>query len=73
LRRKVQGELGWPIFAVAPSRGFVFLISRSDADELGRVGASVVKEFNAAEYPISTEVWEVTDVGVKAIGAFPTD
>lgn len=73
LRSKVEGELGWPIYAVAPSRGFVFLISKSDADELGRVGASVVKEFKAAEYPISTEVWEVSDAGIEAIGAFPTD
>lgn len=73
LRSKVESELGWPIFAVAPSRGFVFLISKSDADELGRVGASVVKEFKAAEYPISTEVWEVSDAGIEAIGAFPTD
>lgn len=71
LRSKVEGDLGWPIYAVAPSRGFVFLISKSDADELGRVGASVVKEFKAAEYPISTEVWEVGDAGIKAIGAFP--
>ncbi len=73
LRSKIEGELGWPIYAVAPSRGFVFLISKSDADELGRVGASVVKEFKAAEYPISTEVWEVSETGIEAIGAFPTD
>ena len=73
LRSKVEAELGWPIYAVAPSRGFVFLISQSDANELGRVGASVVKEFKTAEYPISTEVWEVSDAGIEAIGAFPAD
>ena len=73
LRSKVESELGWPIYAVAPSRGFVFLISKSDADNLGRVGASVITEFKAAEYPISTEVWEVSDTGIAAIGAFPTD
>lgn len=73
LRDKVEGEIGWPIYAVAPSRGFVFLISQSDADELGRVGPSVVKEFKSAEYPISTEVWEVSDAGIEAIGIFPVD
>ena len=73
LRAKVEAELGWPIYAVAPSRGFVFLISKSDADELGRVGSTVVKEFKSAEYPISTEVWEVGDDGIVAIGAFPPD
>ncbi len=71
LRRQVEEKLGWPIFAVAPSRDFVFLIGKPDADELGRVGASVVKEFRTAEYPLSTEVWEVSDSGIEVIGAFP--
>ncbi len=73
LRSKVEDKLGWPIYAVAPSRGFVYLISKSDADQLGRVGAAVVKEFKSAEYPISTEVWEIGDNGIKAIGSFPVD
>lgn len=68
LRQKV--EVGWPIYAVAPSRGFVFLISKSGNDQLGRVEASVIKEFASAEYPISTEVWEMGDAGCKAIGVF---
>jgi len=73
LRSKIEDILGWPIYAVAPSRGFVFLVSKSDADQLGRVGASVIKEFKSAEYPISTEVWEISDTGIEAIGSFPTD
>lgn len=72
LKQRVNAQLGWPIFAVAPSRGFVFLLSKADADELGRLGATVVDEFNTAEYPLSTEVWEIDDSGIHAIGAFPT-
>jgi len=28
-------------------------------------------EFNSTEYPISTEVWEINDNGIEAVGAFP--
>lgn len=73
LRGKVEAKLGWPIYAVVPSRSFVFLISRADARELGRVGPAVVKEFTTAEYPISTEVWEVGDSSIEAVGAFPVE
>ena len=73
LRAKVEPDLGWPVYAVAPSRGFVFLIAESDADQLERVGPSVIKEFETAGYPISTEVWEVSDAGIDAIGVFPTE
>ncbi len=73
LRDKVEDELGWPVYAVAPDRGFVYLLSRDDADQLGRIGAVVVREYLEAPYPISTEVWEVSDEGIKAIGAFPTE
>ena len=70
LRQKVEPELGWPIYAVAPSRGFVYLIGESDADQIGRLGGSVLEEFGTAEYPISAEVWQIGDAGIKAIGTF---
>lgn len=73
LRNKVEDTIGWPIYAVAPSRGFVYLIGKSDVDELGRVGGVVVKEFQSAEYPISTEIWEISENGIKTIGAFLTE
>jgi hypothetical protein len=68
LRSKVEDVLGWPILAVAPSRGFVFLIGKADADRVGRLARAVVEEFESAEYPISMEVWEVSDAGIDAIG-----
>ncbi len=71
LRAKVEAQLGWPVYAVAPDRGFVYLLSQEDADALGRIGAIVVSEFKSAPYPISTEVWELSDDGIKSIGSFP--
>lgn len=71
LRAKVESELGWPIYAVAPSQDFVFLVSQSDADKLNRLGETVVKEYQTGEYPVSTEVWEISDDGITAIGRFP--
>lgn len=33
----------------------------------------VVREFQQAAYPISTEIFEITDAGIQASGAFPTE
>jgi hypothetical protein len=73
LRRQVPEELGWPILAVAPARDFVYLLRRDDEESLGKVGAVVVREFRESGYPVSTEIWEISDSGVKAIGHFPVE
>lgn len=73
LKSKVEHELGWPIYAVTPSRGFVYLLGHNDSDQVGRLSNVVLKEFNSAEYPISTEIWEIGDDGIEMIGYFPTE
>jgi|GEM_PF-541449 len=62
--------LGWPLFVVMPCRDFVYLIPERDQDILGRVGQVVVREFNESAYPLCTEVFELTDTGLRAIGEF---
>ncbi len=73
LKTKVERELGWPVYAVTPSRGFVYLLGHNDSDQIGRLGNVVLKEFSSAEYPISTEIWKIGDNGIEAIGHFPTE
>lgn len=72
LKQKISSKIGWPIYAVAPARDFVYLFSR-DGGLINKVGSVVVKEFNNSGYPISTEVWEISDNGIIAIGEFPTE
>jgi hypothetical protein len=73
LKQQVPVEMGWPVLAVAPARDFVYLIRKDDQGSLGRIGAVVVREFRQSGYPVSTEVWELTDDGAKAIGEFPVE
>ncbi len=73
LRQVVEPVLGWPLYAVAPARDFIYLWAAEHADFAGRVGRVVVDEFNKSPYPISTEVFEISDGGIKAIGAFAAD
>jgi hypothetical protein len=73
LRQRVEPLIGWPLYAVAPARDFLFLWAAKHADFTGRVGGVVVDEFTKSPYPISTEVFEISDGGIKAIGAFPMD
>ena len=72
LKQKVSAKIGWPIYAVAPARDFVYLFSK-DGGLVNRVGSVVVEEFKNSGYPISAEVWELSDDGIEAIGEFPTE
>ena len=71
LRRVVEARVGWPVLAVAPDRDFLYLWAEKHEDFVNRVGETVVKEYSNASFPLSTEVFEVTDDGIRAIGAFP--
>lgn len=69
-RSIVKPVLGWPVLAVAPARDFVFVLSLEDRGFLGRLGKVVLREFKESGHPITAEVLEVGDHGIKAIGSF---
>jgi hypothetical protein len=71
LREVVEPILGWPLLAVAPDRDFLYLWAARHQGFTGRVGKVVVREYLNASYPISTEVYSLSDEGVAAIGEFP--
>jgi hypothetical protein len=69
-REILEPVLGWPLLAVAPDRDFLYLWNAGHAEFAGRVGGVVVREFQEAAYPVSTEVWRLDGDGVRAIGEF---
>jgi uncharacterized protein YtpQ (UPF0354 family) len=72
--REIMGEvLGWPLMAVVPDRNFLYLWAARHTDFVQRVGGVVVREYSQASYPISTEVYEITDKAIRAIGEFPKE
>ena len=73
LREVLAPVLGWPLMAVVPDRDFLYLWDARHADFVQRVGGVVAREYSRASYPISTEVYEISDQGIRAIGAFPVD
>jgi hypothetical protein len=70
LKEMVEPVLGWPLFAVMPCRDFVYLLNQKDRPLLGRMGQVVVREYQKSGYPISTEVFEITDQCIRAIGDY---
>jgi hypothetical protein len=70
LKEVVAPVLGWPLHAVMPDRDFLYLWDARHTTFLNRVGGVVVREFAAAPYPLTTEVFEIGDGGIAAIGAF---
>jgi hypothetical protein len=70
LKEVVEPVLGWPLFAVMPCRDFVYVLNQKDQSLLGRIGQVVMQEYQKSGYPISTEVFEITDQGIRAIGDY---
>lgn len=73
LKDVTADKLGWPLLAIAPDRDFLYLWPAAHPDFAGRVGPVVVREFTRSSYPLSTEVYELSDTGLRAIGAFPVN
>lgn len=63
-------SLGWPILAVIPARDFVYIFAETDRALLNRIGGVVMQEFEESGYPISPEVYRISDEGIEAIGSF---
>lgn len=72
LREVVASTLGWPLLAVAPVRDFLYLWDIKHEGFVKRVGRVVVDNYLRASYPISTEVFKITEEGIETIGGFPT-
>ena len=70
LKEVVEPVLGWPLFAVMPCRDFVYLLNQKDQPLLGRMGQVVMREYQKSGYPISTEVFEISDQCIRAIGDY---
>ena len=70
LKVKVSESIGWPIYAVFPARDFVYLFS-TNGGLVNKAGQVVIDEYNKSGYPISIEVWKLSDKEPEAIGAFP--
>ena len=69
LREIVSPHIGWPVLAVVPDRGFVYLWPASRRELIPQFGRVVVGEYRRAPYPLTTEVFEISEA-VEAIGAF---
>ncbi len=69
-RELVSPTHGWPVYVVAPTRDFVYVIPCKNRDFLGRLGAVVLDEYNESGHSVTADVLEVGDGGVNAIGSF---
>jgi hypothetical protein len=68
LRELLAATLGWPVFAIVPARDFLMMFAERSL--VPRFGPVVVNEFRSSAYALSTEVLELSDDGIRAIGRF---
>lgn len=69
-RELVEPNLGFPLYAVAPCRDFVFLVPHTDRNALGRLGDVVMEQFKNSGYSVTMDVLEITKDGLSSIGRF---
>ncbi len=67
----ISEEVGWPVYAVIPCRDFIYVLPEKDKTLLNRMGGVVQKEYRTSGYPITTEVFKISDNGIEAIGKYP--
>jgi len=70
LKEIVGPILGWPLHAVVPDQDFIYLWPVTAAGFCERMGAVVVREYSIAPHPVTTELFKISDEGMKAVGAF---
>jgi hypothetical protein len=69
-RELVEPKLGFPVYAVAPCRDFVFVVPHAQKDTLGRLGRVVIEQFHNSGHSVTMDVLEITEEGLSAIGTF---
>jgi hypothetical protein len=70
LKEVVSPALGWPLHAVIPDCDFLYLWDARHTTFMERVGGVVVDQFAKSPHPLTTEIFEISDDGITAIGAF---
>ena len=77
LREKAESVLGWPLWAVIPNRDWACLFNARDFDGVSEVfevmpglGGWVLDKYDFDAYPLSTEIFEISDEGVRAVAEF---
>lgn len=72
LKAVTQTVLSWPLVAVIPDPDFIYLCSAKNTRAfLNRVSYEVHDIYSQAEDPLSLEALEISDQGIKSIGAVP--
>jgi hypothetical protein len=70
LKEAISPHLGWPIRAVVPCRDKLYLFAEEDDGILPHLAPAVVGMHRDSGYPVSTEVFRISDEGIEAIGKF---
>ncbi|HME08207.1 MAG TPA: hypothetical protein VKG25_14220 [Bryobacteraceae bacterium] len=70
LKQIVEPLIGWPLHAVVPDQDFIYVWAARHERFFERVAAVVVREYSVAPHPVTTELFEIGDDGIRAIGAF---
>ncbi|OXA78842.1 hypothetical protein SAMN05444397_108131 [Flavobacterium aquidurense] len=67
----VQGNIGFPFYAVIPVRDFCYIFGEQDFEYFSeRLGSVIVEEYEKSGYPITTEILKFTENGVQAMGKY---
>jgi hypothetical protein len=74
MEEKIKEDFGFPFYAVIPVRDFCYIFSEENFDFFAsRLGKTVVEEYRASGYPITTEILRFSEKGAEAVGKYPLE
>jgi hypothetical protein len=66
-REIVAPQLGWPLYALIPSRDFVYVFPEKDQGLIGVLARAALEEFENGAYPVSRDLFRISDEGIEAV------
>jgi hypothetical protein len=67
----VESQFGWPVYVIMPARDLCIVFSEEQEGFFSQsLGNTVVEEFTTSPYPVTRELFKISDGGIEAVGHF---
>lgn len=71
LRKVVEPTVGWPLLAVMPTRDTLYFWTSDNGRFANFIGQIVREKFESSPYPLSPELFMVSDEGIRPVLEYP--
>ena len=67
-KRRIQAEFTWPVRVAVPAINYMLIVPADQGDLFVHLAPSAIQEYRESEDPLSLEILELSDAGVRVVG-----